>query len=93
MLSQTARVTIERPARYGKQLASHLGNKIQLEEVASGYKLTFELGVATISPTTEILIMVAESDTNEGLERIKFVLDKHLRQFTTKLPEFEIIWQ
>jgi len=85
-------VSIERPERYGKQLASHLGNKIPCVTTDKGWELTFDVGIATITPRPDGLEMTASAETSEGVARIQFVLDKHLKQFTTKLPDFEIAW-
>jgi len=91
-LESKALVKIERPSRYGKQLASHLSHKSELAEILGGWQLTMPLGIATITADDDLLIMTAKAENTADLERIQFVLDKHLKQFTTKLPEFEILW-
>ena len=85
-------VNIERATRYGKQLASHLSHKSESTEIAGGWQLTMAIGIATITADDDLLTMTAKAENTADLERIQFVLDKHLKQFTTKLPEFEIVW-
>jgi hypothetical protein len=91
-LESKALVKIERAARYGKQLASHLSHKSESSEIAGGWQLTMTIGIATITADEDLLTMTAKAENTADLERIQFVLDKHLKQFTTKLPEFEIVW-
>lgn len=90
MVSSNAIVSIERPERYAKQLASHLGNKIEAVEIPTGWHLNFGIGIAVISWTESSLNLQASSETAEDLEKIQFVLDKHLRKFAAKLGELEI---
>jgi hypothetical protein len=85
-------VKIERPARYAKQLASHLGHKIQADETSTGWLLTFPNGTATLDSSDDTLTMTVNANDYESEERMKFALVKHLKQFTTKLPEYEIVW-
>jgi hypothetical protein len=44
------------------------------------------------SDSEPILELTAQAETLEMLERIKRVLDKHLLQFTTKVPGVTITW-
>lgn len=93
MLKSVAQVTIERPERYGKQLASHLAHKIQTQEIENGWLLTFPNGEATLIATGTALTISVMANDSEAQNRMQFVLDKHLRQFTSKLPEITIEWQ
>ena len=92
MLTQTAEVEIERPARYGKQLASHMGNKLKVKEIEAGWKLTFDIGEATLVATDTHLVMVTSAKNNEDLEKIQFALVKHLVKFAAKIGELNIAW-
>ena len=92
MLVSHAHVSLERPARYGKQLAGHLGHKVQVDELENGWALHIGDGQGRVLPHDEMLELVAEAETPEMLERIKDVLGRHLLQFTTKLPSVTIVW-
>lgn len=90
MFTTSARIQIERPERYAKQLAAHLSHKIQAEELENGWRLTFPNGTATLICEPNQLVMKVAANDAESQERMQFVLDKHLRQFTTKLPDLDI---
>jgi len=92
MLVSHAHVSLERPARYGKQLAGHLGHKVQVDELDNGWTLHIRDGLGRVLPHDDTLELVAEAETPEMLERIKDVLGRHLLQFTTKLPSVTIVW-
>ena len=85
-----ARVTTDRPARYGKQLAGHMGRKITTtwDEASQTGSLTFDReGVATgavkLSCHDDILQLVLEAD-DEHLERLEHVVGIHLARFGAK---------
>ena len=92
MISRIANVRIDRPERYGKQLASHLGNKAPSIETADGWQLTFESGVATIEPRQELLVLTVTAETESDNERIQFILSKHLIKFATNQGDLEFNW-
>ena len=88
--TSTARVTTERPARYGKQLAGHMGHKITAvwdEENATG-SLEFNregptTGIVELSCDGEALVLRL-STTEEHLERLEEVVGIHLARFGAK---------
>lgn len=87
-----ADVVIDRPERYGKQLASHLGHKVAVADLDNGWALTIGEGTGRILPGDEILRLEAEADNAELLTRIQDVLERHLRKFATKAGELEVSW-
>ncbi len=76
-----ASVTIERPQRYGKQLAQHLGHKIPVEYSSGSWVLTMGTGRGTVTPAEVTLEFGAEADDAETMNRIKDVLSRHLLKF------------
>lgn len=93
-LSAEARVAIERPERWAKQLVSHLGNKAKVEETETGSRLYFgETGssVGLVSTDAEHVLLSALGNSDEDLERAKNVLGKHLERFAEKL-EIKVHW-
>lgn len=93
MLTQTAEVEIERPARYGRQLASHMGNKLKVEEIQGGWKLTFEIGEGTLIATDTHLVMTSAAENIDDLQKIQYALVKHLIKFASKQGELDINWK
>ena len=95
MLNSTALVTLERPQRYGKQLASHIGHRVQVDEIDGGWDLHIAGGHGYVLPheDTEQLELKAMAEDSASFERIKEVLAKHLLQFTTKIDNVIIEWE
>ena len=88
---QTANVTIDRPARYGKQLASHIGHKVTVDTLDNGWVAHIAGGLGHITPQDSTLELVAEGIDDASLERIKDVLERHLRKFAGEL-DIRVDW-
>lgn len=83
-LTATALVTTDRPERYAKQLASHLGRKLQVTELSGGgTRLDFpdRIGHGVLAPGSAGLQLTAVASEAEALARIKDVVGRHLEQF------------
>lgn len=85
-----ARVSTDRPARYGKHLAGHMGRKITTawDEDTEAGSLTFDregvvTGVVTLSSHDGVLQLDLASD-GEHLERLEQVTGIHLARFGAK---------
>ena len=85
-----ARVTTDRPARYGKQLAGHMGRKITTmwDEDAETGSLTFDregvaTGVVELSCHDDVLQLDLAAD-DVHLERLEQVTGIHLARFGAK---------
>lgn len=80
-----AEVSTQRPERYLKQLASHLGQRCSISEETDGTRITLppENGTAhcLLSPQTETLVLRAEADDDDGLAQIQDVIGRHLERF------------
>ncbi|MGH8893603.1 MAG: DUF2218 domain-containing protein [Actinomycetes bacterium] len=83
MPSSTAVVVTDSPARYAKQLVSHLGRKVPVEEEpgANGHRLAFDYGVGIITSGTDRLLLRAEAADPDALSRVEGVLARHLERF------------
>lgn len=92
MSTSVAVVALERPARYAKQLASHIGHRVEVTERPGGYDVAFAGGSGSIEVGEDQLTLRAISDDPEVLSRITDVLGRHLLQFTTRLPDVAVIW-
>ena len=84
-----------RSQRYGKQLASHIGHRVQVDEIDGGWDLHIAGGHGYVLPheDTEQLELKAMAEDSASFERIKEVLAKHLLQFTTKIDNVIIEWE
>ena len=89
---EIATISIERPERYGKQLASHISHKTEVSETDTGLVANIRDGVGTITPLTDVLILDAQAPSEESLAIVKDVLERHLRKFAAKLEPLTIEW-
>jgi uncharacterized protein len=96
MLVSTAIVTTDAPARYAKQLLSHLGHKVTMEPLpdqpAPAGRLVFAYGIGTVMPLNGDLVMRAAAANAEALARVQDVLGRHLLKFGAR-RELVISWQ
>jgi hypothetical protein len=96
MLVSTAIVTTDAPARYAKQLLSHLGHKVTMEPLpdqpAPAGRLVFAYGIGTVMPLNGDLVMRAAAANAEALARVQDVLSRHLLKFGAR-RELVISWR
>lgn len=90
-LTSRADVATDAPARYAKQLASHLGRKVAVREEGDVRVLDFGIGSCTLTPGDGVLAMLAEATDEEGLARIEQVVGSHLERFGQK-RELAVTW-
>lgn len=79
-------VATDRPARYIKQLGSHMGRKLGTAELPDGIRLTFNRegifrGYGDLRETEGALIMEVRAENDEQAARVADVLDRHLVRF------------
>lgn len=91
-MESTARVSTERPARYIKQLAEHMGRRIQTEYTDEHGTLTFDFGRCELSAEAGTLVLHAHADDAESLARVEDVTGRHLERFGQK-NELAVTWQ
>ncbi|MDH6579678.1 DUF2218 domain-containing protein [Kitasatospora sp. MAP5-34] len=92
MSRSEARVSTDRPARYGKQLAAHLGRKVEArwsEETGRG-ELTFKAGSATLVAEPGVLLLAVEGAA-ENLAVLEDVVGRHLVRFGAR-DELVVEW-
>ena len=89
----TALVAIERPARYVKQLASHLGHRAESAQSADGRAvITFSSGSCVLSPGAQRLELIATSQYAEGLVSVQEVTERHLLRFAGEGSGVRVEW-
>ncbi len=80
-----SRVATERGERYRKQLASHFGNKVEVVEEPSGTVLKWGFGgTTTLTVEADALVMRADADDVETLDRVQDVTGRPLERFGEK---------
>ena len=89
----TALVAIDRPARYAKQLASHLGHNAEATQSADGrVTITFSDGTCVVAPGARQLELIAVSQDADGLASVQDVVTRHLLRFVGDDPDVRIEW-
>lgn len=83
---QRAVVATERPARYIKQLGSHMGRKLGTAELPDGLRLIFNRdgifrGYGDLRETDGALVMEVRAESDEQAAHLADVLDRHLVRF------------
>ncbi|WP_371481441.1 DUF2218 domain-containing protein [Kitasatospora sp. NBC_00315] len=87
-----ARVTTDRAARYAKQLAAHLGRRIEAtwsEETGRG-ELTFGGGRGTLAAEPDALLLAVEGEAGH-LAELEDVVGRHLVRFGAR-DELVVAW-
>jgi hypothetical protein len=85
MLSSQARVVTDQPARYVKQLVSHLGHRVTTSVADDGTGLVeFERGRCTLAPEAGVLVLAAVAEDDETMARLQDVVGRHLERFGAK---------
>lgn len=93
MPGSTAFVATEAAERYARQLASHLGRRLTVEELPGGVRhLAFAKGTATLTPEPERLVMRAEAEDAESLAVVEDVVGRHLERFGRR-AELIVTWR
>ncbi|MFD9270584.1 DUF2218 domain-containing protein [Streptomyces goshikiensis] len=88
-----ARVATDRPQRYAKQLAAHLGRRIETtwdEETGHG-RLIFPDGIGTMTAQPGALLLTVEGDA-QHLAALEDGVARHLVRFGAK-DELTVHWQ
>jgi predicted O-methyltransferase YrrM len=89
----TALVAIDRPARYAKQLVSHLGHRGDTTQTADGRAtITLSSGTCVIAPGSGHLELIAASQDAEGLAAVQDVVARHLLRFAGEGSGVRVEW-
>ena len=95
LLLSIAVVTTDASERYGKQLLSHLGRKVQVEPLpdrpAPAGRLVFAYGTGTVLPMPGQLVLRANAADLESLAHVQDVLQRHLEKFGAR-KELVVTW-
>ena len=81
-LTSHADVPTDAPARYAKQLVSHLGRKVPFSEEADGaWTVTVGDARGRIAVGVDVLSLHVEASDVETLDRLEHALGSHLERF------------
>jgi hypothetical protein len=90
-LTARADVVTDAPARYAKQLISHLGRRVEF--ATDGTTSTAELagGTGRVVVGDGVLTLLAEAPDAESLAKVQHVLGSHLERFGQR-NELAVTW-
>jgi hypothetical protein len=80
MPTSRARVATERPDRYAKQLADHLGQRIAPVVEPGGVLLVFSRGSCVLVPAPNYLLLTASAADDGALGAVEEVVSRHLER-------------
>lgn len=85
MVRARADVVTDKPARYTKQLSSHLGRRCTVSEESGGVRITLPgesgAGSCLLSSRDSVLELHAEAADDESLNSVYDVIGRHLERF------------
>lgn len=87
----SARVATDSAARYAKQLAAHLGRRLEVREEDGGTRLLFGNGSCLMVTSDAALELIADADDAAGVETVKDVVARHLERFGQR-NELTVVW-
>ncbi len=85
MVHTRAEVRTDNPARYTKQLSSHLGQRCAVAEESEGTRITLPeergSGSCLLRCTDDLLVLEAAAESAEVLDIVHDVIGRHLERF------------
>jgi hypothetical protein len=93
-LTARADVPTATPARYAKQLVSHLGRKISFTAADDGtsWEAAFGSASARVAIGDGVLVLEAHATDEPTLTQVEHVLGSHLERFARRDP-LTVTWQ
>jgi hypothetical protein len=91
LLRARADVPTDAPARYAKQLVSHLGRRVEWTTEGTTSTATIAGGTGVVEVGDGVLTLRAQAPDTESLERVQDVLGRHLERFGQR-NELVVSW-
>ena len=91
ILAARAVVPTDAPARYAKQLVSHLGRRVEWRTDGPVSTATIAGGTGIVEVGDGVLTLRAQAGDTESLERVQDVLGRHLERFGQR-NELVVTW-
>jgi uncharacterized protein len=91
-VASRAVVTTDSPERYAKQLASHLGRKLEVVEEEGATRIVFPSGECRLTCSPGRLELRASAPEQGSLEQVEDVVGRHLERFGAR-AELVVAWE
>ena len=79
--------------RYMIQLCKHFGHRVPATFNDREGEVVFEGGKVGLRAAPETLMIVAEAEAPEGLDRLEGVVASHLKRFAFREPDLAVDWR
>lgn len=90
-LTSTADVATDAPARYAKQLASHLGRRLEIVEEDQATRVVFADGECRMTSRPGSLLLEASAADIPTLDLVEDVVGRHLEKFGQRAG-LTVVW-
>lgn len=90
MQSET-RIASPKARKYLAQLCKHFAHKVEVDWSEAEGHVDFGPGICDMAATEDELHLVCRSDTEEGLARVIFIVDDHVKRFAWR-EEPKVDW-
>ena len=92
MRTSQARVETEMASRYLGQLCKHFAHRLPVQHDDAQGRIEFSIGICTLQAEPRVLILHAQSATDDALAQLEGVVTRHLERFAFR-DKPEIAWQ
>jgi hypothetical protein len=92
MTTTEAHVIIPTPARYMSRLAKHFEHRVSVHREDNRARVEFDGAPCSLVAHDDVLEIRIDAQDAETLERVRGVVDRHLKQVASQ-ETFEIEWQ
>ncbi len=84
MYLSRAEVKTPKAGRYLAQLCKHFAHKITVDWTPDSGVAEFGMGMCRMRCAEDVLFLSCEAETQEGLEKVLYIVDDHLSRFAWK---------
>lgn len=91
-LTVSAHVTTATPGRYINRLCKHFAHRVPVSYDDQQGRIKFDLGLGLLRAEGDGLTLAVESQTPEGLERLKEIVGSHFVRVAWQ-DELQLQWQ
>lgn len=92
MMLSESHITTDKSVVYMQRLCRHFAHKVPAECDEAHGRVQFAMGVCEMRATGTNLILRAQADNPEALERLKAVVSSHLERFAFR-EELKVQWK
>lgn len=81
----------DKAGRYLAQLCKHFAHKRPVDWTATEGHADFGIGICRMRAASDRLLLACSAETEEGLERVKFIVQDHVTRFAWR-EKLAVTW-